>query len=126
GGGAPRPVDPHAVEVPAQPDNERRYTLDILYDLAFFSGHFPTVPVVPGVAQISWAVSLAQRGLCPGLQFGGMEALKFQRLLRPGDQAVMALRWDETKQKLYFTLTVDDAPCSSGRVIQRDGHAATP
>lgn len=122
----PRPVDPHVVELPGQPGNERRYTLDIPYDLAFFSGHFPTVPVVPGVAQISWALSLAQRGLCPGLQFGGMEALKFQRLLRPGDRAVMALRWDEAKQKLYFTLTVDDAPCSSGRMIQRDGHAAIP
>jgi len=118
----PRPVEPMAVELPGQPDNERRYTLDIPYDLAHFSGHFPSVPVVPGVAQISWAMSLAQRGLCPGLRFGGMEALKFQRLLRPGDIAQLALRWDEAKQKLYFTCTVDDAPCSSGRILQAEGH----
>ncbi len=118
----PRPVEPVAVELPGQPDNERRYTLDIPYDLAHFSGHFPSVPVVPGVAQISWAMSLAQRGLCPGLRFGGMEALKFQRLLRPGDIAQLALRWDDAKQKLYFTCTVDDAPCSSGRILQADGH----
>ena len=118
----PRPVEPMAVELSGQPDNERRYTLDIPYDLAHFSGHFPSVPVVPGVAQISWAMSLAQRGLCPGLRFGGMEALKFQRLLRPGDIAQLALRWDEAKQKLYFTCTVDDAPCSSGRILQAEGH----
>lgn len=120
----PRPVDPITQEVSGQPANERRYTLDIPYDLAYFSGHFPSVPVVPGVAQISWAVSIAQRDLCPGLRFGGMEALKFQRLLRPGDQAQLALRWDDARQKLYFTCTVDDAPCSSGRIPHQDGHAA--
>lgn len=121
----PRPVDPIAQEIPGQPANERRYTLDIPYDLAFFSGHFPSVPVVPGVAQISWAVSIAQRELCPGLRFSGMEALKFQRLLRPGDRAQLALRWDDTKQKLYFTCTVDDTPCSSGRIPHQDDHGAT-
>ncbi|MNY74728.1 hypothetical protein D3C86_2138290 [compost metagenome] len=83
------------------------------------------MPVVPGVAQIGWAVSLAQRDLRPDLRVGGMEALKFQKLLRPGDVAVMALRWDETKQKLYFTCTVDDAPCSSGRILQAGSHAGT-
>ena len=120
-----RAVDPIVVELPDQPAGERRYALDIPYDLAHFSGHFPSVPVVPGVAQIGWAVSLAQRDLRPDLRVGGMEALKFQKLLRPGDVAVMALRWDETKQKLYFTCTVDDAPCSSGRILQADSHAGT-
>lgn len=121
----PRPVDPVAVELPGQPPGERRYALDIPYDLAHFSGHFPSAPVVPGVAQIGWAVSLAQRDLRPGLRVGDMEALKFQKLLRPGDAAVMALRWDETKQKLYFTCTVDDAPCASGRILQAGGDAGT-
>ncbi|EFF76007.1 AMP-binding protein [Achromobacter piechaudii] len=121
----PRPTEPQAVELPGQPANERRYTLDIPYDMVYFSGHFPSVPVVPGVAQISWAMSLARQDLCPALHFGGMEALKFQRLLRPGDQAEMALRWDEAKQKLYFTCTVQGAPCSSGRIIHQARHAAT-
>ncbi|NMK50315.1 AMP-binding protein [Achromobacter sp. Bel] len=121
----PRPVDPVAVELPGQPPGERRYALDIPYDLAHFSGHFPSAPVVPGVAQIGWAVSLAQRDLRPGLRVGDMEALKFQKLLRPGDAAVMALRWDETKQKLYFTCTVDDAPCASGRILEAGGDAGT-
>lgn len=118
----PRPVEPLATALPDAPEHERHYTLDIPYDLAHFSGHFPSVPVVPGVAQISWAMSLAQRDLHPGLRFGGMEALKFQRLLRPGDVARLSLRWDEAKQKLYFTCTVNDAPCSSGRILQAGDH----
>lgn len=120
----PRPLEPVAVaaDTPAQPDNERHYTVDIPYDLAYFSGHFPTAPVVPGVAQISWAMSLAKRDLLPGLRFAGMEALKFQRLLRPGDVAALSLKWDSARQKLYFAFTVDGAPCSSGRILQAVDH----
>lgn len=122
----PRPLAPAAIaaDLPGQPGNERRYTLDIPYDLAYFSGHFPTAPVVPGVAQITWATSLAQRDLLPELHFAGMEALKFQRLLRPGDTAVLALKWDATKQKLYFAFTVNDSPCSSGRILHGASHDA--
>lgn len=118
-----RPLAPEAVELPRPSEHERRYALEIPYDLAHFSGHFPTAPVVPGVAQIGWAMSLAQRDLHPELRFAGMEALKFQRLLRPGDTAMLALKWDAAKQKLYFTYTVNDAPCSSGRILQAGGHA---
>lgn len=113
----PRPLMPDAVELPGPADNERRYSLEIPYDLVYFTGHFPTAPVVPGVAQISWAISLAQRELCPSLRFAGMEVLKFQRLLRPGDTAALALKWDGAKRKLHFAFTVNDAPCSSGRIL---------
>lgn len=78
--------------------------------------------MVPGVAQIGWALSLAQRDLLPDLRFAGMEALKFQRLLRPGDVAELALRWDGAKRKLYFSYTLDASPCSSGRVLHGDDH----
>lgn len=119
-----RPLEGVAVAAAeaGQTDHERRYSIDIPYDLAYFSGHFPTAPVVPGVAQISWAMSLAHRDLHAGLRFGGMEALKFQRLLRPGDVATLLLKWDAARQKLYFTFTVDGAPCSSGRIL----HAQAP
>ncbi|MBB1626974.1 AMP-binding protein [Achromobacter sp. UMC71] len=119
-----RPLHPAADSLPAATADERRYRVEIPCDLAYFSGHFPTAPVVPGVAQITWALSLAQRDLQPGLGFAGMEALKFQRLLRPGDVAELALRWDAGKQKLYFAYTLDGAPCSSGRVLHGNRHDA--
>ena len=119
-----RPLQPAADRLPAATADERRYRVEIPCDLAYFSGHFPTAPVVPGVAQITWALSLAQRDLHPDLHFAGMEALKFQRLLRPGDVADLALRWDAGKQKLYFAYTLDGAPCSSGRVLHGSHHDA--
>lgn len=118
----PRPLAPEALEQPRPSEHERRYTLEIPCDLAHFSGHFPAAPVVPGVAQIGWAMSLAQRDLHPELRFAGMEALKFQRLLRPGDVAALALKWDAAKQKLYFAYTINGAPCSSGRILHAISH----
>lgn len=120
----PRPLQPMAEPLPAPGPHERRYRLEIPCDLSHFSGHFPTVPVVPGVAQIGWALALARRDLLADLRFAGMEAVKFQRLLRPGDVAELALRWDAGKRKLYFAYTLGDAPCSSARVLHGDDHDA--
>ncbi|VCU71370.1 Anthranilate--CoA ligase [Pigmentiphaga humi] len=119
----PRPTAPHLLALPATEAGERRYEVGIPLDLAFFSGHFPATPVVPGVAQIGWAYDTARRDVFPGLDFGGVEVLKFQKLLRPGDVAELTLRWNEANAKLYFAFRLDGEPCSSGRILHRPRHA---
>ena len=99
-------------------DGEWHLELDIPLDLAHFSGHFPGTPVLPGVVQIDWAQHLA-RQLIRDLpaQFGGMEVLKFQQLVRPGDRLQLTLRFDAERGKLHFTFRNGDASCSSGRIL---------
>jgi acyl-coenzyme A synthetase/AMP-(fatty) acid ligase len=104
---------------------ELRLRLDVPLDLVQFSGHFTATPVVPGVVQIEWAMGLARRHLVPSLGFHGMEALKFQRLLRPGDAVELVLTWHPGRGKLYFEYRLADQPCSSGRILARP-HDATP
>jgi len=102
--------------------------LAVPLDLGYFSGHFPSTPVLPGVAQISWAQQLA-RAYIPELpaQFIAMEALKFQHLIRPGDRLHLTLRFDGEKGKLHFAFKNGDAPCSSGRMCLLDtGGQARP
>lgn len=86
-------------------------------DLACFTGHFPTSPVLPGVVQVDWAIALAKAHLQLPPRFVGMEVLKFQQLVRPGDELLLTLRFDAGRSKLYFTYTCAGQPCSSGRVI---------
>ncbi|WP_312254301.1 acyl-CoA synthetase family protein [Stutzerimonas nitrititolerans] len=101
-----------------QEDDQWHLELGVPVDLAHFSGHFPQTPVLPGVVQIDWAISLA-RQLIESLppRFQGMEVLKFQQLARPGDRLQLTLRFDAQRSKLHFSYRNGDAPCSSGRIL---------
>jgi len=101
-----------------QEDDQWHLELSVPVDLAHFSGHFPQTPVLPGVVQIDWAISLA-RQLIENLppRFQGMEVLKFQQLARPGDRLQLTLRFDAQRSKLHFSYRNGDAPCSSGRIL---------
>ena len=91
--------------------------LQIPHDLAYFSGHFPATPVLPGVVQVDWALMLAQELMELPTQFAGMEVLKFQQLIRPGDDVQLELRFDQERGKLHFAFRMADKPCSSGRIV---------
>lgn len=106
-----------------QVDGEWRLDLMIPPDLAYFSGHFPQTPVLPGVVQVDWALSLGRRLLDLPPRFAGMEVLKFQQLVRPGDQVALTLRFDAERSKLYFAYRNTEAACSSGRIVLEVAHA---
>lgn len=97
--------------------DEWQLDLQIPVDLAFFSGHFPTAPVVPGVVQVDWALSIAQKLMTIPPRFCGMEVLKFQQLLRPGDAVTLRLSFDQARAKLHFSYSTAQARCSSGRIL---------
>lgn len=72
-------------------------------DEAFLAGHFPGNPIVPGVIQLE---ALAQVGAIALLTdpryagklplFGGVEGVRWRRLVRPGDE----LRFEVTMERL--------------------------
>lgn len=113
---APRPKAPEVLEQ-VETAGEWSLQLAVPADLAYFSGHFPKAPVLPGVVQVEWALQLGQQLLdLPG-KFAGMEVLKFQQLVRPGDEIQLHLRFDRERGKLYFAYRNDTATCSSGRIL---------
>ena len=113
---APRPDKPQVLDAREQ-DGEWQLQLRIPLDLRYFTGHFPSTPVLPGVVQIDWVLHLAPDYLSLPPRFGGMEVLKFQQLVRPGDLARLSLRFDAARGKLYFAYQVGDSAASSGRVL---------
>ncbi|MEK1844598.1 MAG: AMP-binding protein [Pseudomonas sp.] len=113
---APRPKAPEVLEQ-LEVDGEWSLQLAVPPDLAYFRGHFPRAPVLPGVVQVDWALSLGQQLMDLPAKFSGMEVLKFQQLVRPGDEIQLHLRFDSARSKLYFAYRNETATCSSGRIL---------
>jgi len=89
-------------------------TLEIDRSLACFDGHFPEQPIVPGLAQLDWAISFAREHFAIGGEFAGVDALKFQRVIVPGTSVTLTLEWREGTLAFRYA---SDGPHSSGRIL---------
>ena len=95
---------------------------------AFLAGHFPGNPVFPGVLQLE---ALAQTGAIAVLAdaryagklplFGGVEDVRFRRVVRPGDDLVLAVEMERLSARGGWgrgVATVDgDAECCRGSLL---------
>jgi 3-hydroxymyristoyl/3-hydroxydecanoyl-(acyl carrier protein) dehydratase len=85
--------------------------------LHYFSGHFPDAPVLPGVAQLHWAIKIARDLFAMPPAFNGMHGLKFQHVVLPDDITRLKLHYDAQKQSLSFTFASATRQYSSGRIL---------
>jgi 3-hydroxymyristoyl/3-hydroxydecanoyl-(acyl carrier protein) dehydratase len=90
--------------------------LRIPESLAYFAGHFPEVPIVPGVVQIQWAVHFARERLGLPPQFHHMEAVKFRELILPGRRLRLHLQYQAPAGRLQFAYRSEDLEYGSGRI----------
>ncbi|MBB3194236.1 AMP-binding protein [Roseateles terrae] len=93
-------------------------TLTLLVDPALpqFDGHFAAHPVLPGVAQLDWAVLFGREHFPLGDTFDGLEAVKFQRIVEPGTQLMLTLE-SPGAHRLNFQFQSALGPHASGRVL---------
>jgi 3-hydroxymyristoyl/3-hydroxydecanoyl-(acyl carrier protein) dehydratase len=96
-----------------------RATLQLLIssELRTLDGHFPEVPIVPGVAQLAWAIHWGREVFRFQGHPSGVDALKFQRLLLVGDRAQLDLEWNAERSTLAFRYTASEDVYSSGKVV---------
>lgn len=85
--------------------------------VGWFAGHFPTQPLLPGVAQLDW-VMVYGAILAPGMRFCSIDSVKFQRPIVPGNELELNLQWDATRNVLSFTYTLVN---EEGRVAASSG-----
>jgi acyl-coenzyme A synthetase/AMP-(fatty) acid ligase len=99
--------------------DETQAELEIELDpaLAVFDGHFPQAPILPGVAQLDWAVRYGREAFALPPDFLRMEALKFQRVARPGMRIRLQLEWLPQKSALAFHYASEQGPHASGRLV---------
>jgi 3-hydroxyacyl-[acyl-carrier-protein] dehydratase len=96
-------------------------------DEPFLAGHFPGNPVFPGVLQLE---ALAQAGGIVVLAderyrerlplFGGVERARFRRIVKPGDELVLAVEMERLSARGGWgsgVASVDGAECCRARLL---------
>lgn len=86
-------------------------------DLLYFDGHFSVAPVLPGVVQVDWAIAYGREYLGLGGAFAGINALKFQQMIRPLHPVRLELVHDTHKNSLNFRYFSDAGAHASGRIL---------
>lgn len=97
--------------------SRKLFELIVPPELLYFDGHFSIAPVLPGVVQVDWAIHYGRLhfGLAGG--FAGMNAVKFQQMIRPGTPVQLELNWDEARRSLNFRYFSEAGAHASGRIL---------
>ncbi|RXZ36909.1 AMP-binding protein [Oxalobacteraceae bacterium CAVE-383] len=116
----PRPILP-GISLLRQDVYNVLLALRIDADLLYFDGHFDGTPVLPGVAQLNWAITLGRRYFRLPPVFAAVHALKFQQIIAPGSSIMLELQHEPSKGALHFRLYSDAGPHASGRIVFIEG-----
>lgn len=113
---APRPIMPRMQVLEKDP---QRVLLELVAPrvLAYFEGHFPAAPILPGVVQVEWAMLLARAHFALPPLFRGMRALKFQRVIRPEATISLELLQDAARASVAFKYFSPAGAHASGRLM---------
>lgn len=113
-----RPLLPLVREIERDGDG-RRVLLEIVApaSLAYFEGHFTQAPILPGVAQVEWAIRFGRDNFALPPAFRAMHALKFQHVIQPDLPVQLELLHDPAKGQLSFAYRSPAGQHASGRIL---------
>ncbi|TCS35557.1 acyl-coenzyme A synthetase/AMP-(fatty) acid ligase [Paucimonas lemoignei] len=98
------------------------FALEAAPELPCFDGHFPQTPILPGVAQVQWAVQMARDSFALPAEFCGIHALKFQRVIRPAMPFSLEMQHDPLKNSVSFRYFSAEGNHASGKLMFGAAH----
>ncbi|WP_175713380.1 AMP-binding protein [Burkholderia ambifaria] len=98
-------------------DDALHYELRVPPTLAHFDGHFPGLPILPGVVQIDWAARLAGREMPAVREVRSIEHLKFKAPVPPGAVLALRLAHDPVCGRTRFAFRCGGRECTSGVLV---------
>ncbi|MEI7614129.1 MAG: AMP-binding protein [Betaproteobacteria bacterium] len=113
------PLYPEILRVHHSPDGAAHVVLDLCVpaSIGHFSGHFPGLPILPGVVQIDWAVRYAREHLALSGHFSSLENIKFLALIMPDTKLSLSLKWNAATRRLEFSYSTSQRSFSTGRIL---------
>lgn len=72
-------------------DRSIRAQVQVPADCAWFDGHFPNMPILPGVAQLALVTDLLNRALKRSVITRSVSRVRFKQMIRPDDTIAVRL-----------------------------------
>jgi 3-hydroxymyristoyl/3-hydroxydecanoyl-(acyl carrier protein) dehydratase len=93
-----------------------RVELDLLIpaNLSSFRGHFPELPILPGIVQVHWAIGFARLYFPIDASPPRAMQVKFRNVITPDERIRLVLTYAPDRRKLSFECRDAQAVRSSG------------
>jgi len=118
-----RPTEPDILDT-VQTNDQVALKLRLREDLIYFAGHFPDMPILPGVTQLHWATSYASSMFGTPETTCEVSQLKFRKPILPGHVVNLEMRLDTSRQKVKFRYFSDSEGDLSSGILKYGGDAA--
>jgi 3-hydroxymyristoyl/3-hydroxydecanoyl-(acyl carrier protein) dehydratase len=100
--------------------SQHRLLLDVGQDLVFFKGHFPGNPILPGIAQLHWAVGVTMSLFGFSEVPNEIKRLKFRKVVQPSTVLELWLK-QCNKNEVQFQYESLGQIHSVGSLMFKDG-----
>ena len=104
----------------ARSDTALHYELRVPPTLVHFAGHFPGLPILPGVVQVDWAMRFAAEHVAGVRALASIDRLKFKSPVPPGAVLNLTLTHDASRRRVQFAYRLRDQECASGVIVYRE------
>jgi 3-hydroxymyristoyl/3-hydroxydecanoyl-(acyl carrier protein) dehydratase len=112
----PEVVKPHIISL-TQDADKIFMQLRVPRELGYFEGHFPEVPILPGIVQIDWAIQFAAQHFSVTAPVRRVKGLKFQQVIYPAQLLELELAYEPANKKLAFRYSSENSKHSAGAII---------
>jgi 3-hydroxymyristoyl/3-hydroxydecanoyl-(acyl carrier protein) dehydratase len=96
-------------------ENEISAEIHVPSDSPWFDGHFPGVPILPGVAQIGMVFDAISKAHNQNLMISSVRRVRFKHIIRPDDQLkIIAVPLKQETDSYSFRVLVQEETACSG------------